>query len=78
MVFRDNNTFVLQPTDYIIGPASGNPNLCLSWPKALPPSSDGVDWQLGMECVLRNFLLLMIHYRSAVLAYGVLCVEVSR
>ncbi|KAL4062199.1 aspartic peptidase domain-containing protein [Scleroderma yunnanense] len=45
--FGDNNTFVLQPSDYIIGPASGNPNLCLSWPKALPPNSDGVDWQLG-------------------------------
>ncbi|KIM56909.1 hypothetical protein SCLCIDRAFT_1219943 [Scleroderma citrinum Foug A] len=46
--FGDNNTFVLQPTDYIIGPASGNPNLCLSWPKASPPSSDGIDWQLGV------------------------------
>ncbi|KAI5989635.1 acid protease [Pisolithus orientalis] len=45
--FGDNNTFVLQPTDYIIGPAASNPGLCLSWPKALPPSSDGVDWQLG-------------------------------
>ncbi|KAI0635942.1 acid protease [Trametes polyzona] len=39
--------FVLQPTDYLIGPASGNPNLCLSWPRALPPSSDGIDWQFG-------------------------------
>ncbi|KAI6133594.1 acid protease [Pisolithus croceorrhizus] len=45
--FGDNNTFVLQPTDYIIGPASSSPGLCLSWPKASPPSSDGVDWQLG-------------------------------
>ncbi|KAI8980194.1 acid protease [Trametes punicea] len=40
--------FVLQPTDYLIGPASGNPNMCLSWPRALPPSSDGLDWQLGV------------------------------
>ncbi|KAI0833486.1 acid protease [Trametes gibbosa] len=39
--------FVLQPTDYLIGPASGNPNLCLSWPRASPPSTDGIDWQLG-------------------------------
>ncbi|RPD60100.1 acid protease [Lentinus tigrinus ALCF2SS1-7] len=39
--------FTLQPTDYLIGPASGNPNLCLSWPRALPPSSDGIDWQIG-------------------------------
>ncbi|EJF64945.1 acid protease [Dichomitus squalens LYAD-421 SS1] len=39
--------FVLQPTDYIIGPAAENPNLCLSWPRALPPSSDGIDWQFG-------------------------------
>ncbi|KAG6333273.1 hypothetical protein ID866_5815 [Astraeus odoratus] len=44
---RDNNTFVLQPSDYIIGPAASNPNLCLSWPRALPPSADGIDWQLG-------------------------------
>jgi hypothetical protein len=39
--------FVLEPTDYIIGPAEGNPDLCLSWPKAAPPSADGVDWLLG-------------------------------
>ncbi|KAI0359850.1 acid protease [Trametes cingulata] len=39
--------FVMQPTDFLIGPASGNPNLCLSWPRAIPPSSDGIDWQLG-------------------------------
>ncbi|CDO73707.1 hypothetical protein BN946_scf185015.g35 [Trametes cinnabarina] len=39
--------FVLEPTDYLIGPAAGNPALCLSWPQALPPSSDGIDWQLG-------------------------------
>ncbi|OBZ72451.1 Aspartic protease [Grifola frondosa] len=39
--------FTLQPTDYLIGPASGNPDLCLTWPRALPPSSDGLDWQLG-------------------------------
>ncbi|KAH7927926.1 acid protease [Leucogyrophana mollusca] len=45
--FGQGNTFVLQPSDYMIGPAAGNPELCLTWPKALPPSSDGVDWQLG-------------------------------
>jgi len=39
--------YTLLPMDYIIGPASGNPNLCLSWPMALPPNSDGVDWQMG-------------------------------
>ncbi|KAH9481352.1 Aspartic protease [Psilocybe cubensis] len=39
--------YSISPTDYIIGPASGNPNLCLSWPLALPPSSDGIDWQFG-------------------------------
>ncbi|KAI0925766.1 hypothetical protein AcW1_008107 [Taiwanofungus camphoratus] len=39
--------FTLQPTDYLIGPASGDPELCLTWPAALPPSSDGIDWQLG-------------------------------
>ncbi|KAF8149990.1 aspartic peptidase domain-containing protein [Crassisporium funariophilum] len=39
--------YTLQATDYIIGPASGNPNLCLSWPRALPPNSDGIDWQMG-------------------------------
>jgi hypothetical protein len=39
---------VLEPTDYIIGPAEGNPDLCLSWPKASPPSADGIDWLLGI------------------------------
>jgi hypothetical protein len=39
--------FTLQPTDYLIGPASGNPNLCLSWPRALPPGTDAIDWQMG-------------------------------
>ncbi|KAG2157883.1 acid protease [Suillus bovinus] len=43
----DGTKFVLEPTDYIIGPAEGNPDLCLSWPKAAPPSADGVDWLLG-------------------------------
>ncbi|KAG1747197.1 acid protease [Suillus paluster] len=45
--FGEGNSFVLEPTDYIIGPAEGNPDLCLSWPKASPPSADGVDWLLG-------------------------------
>ena len=44
--FRGKN-YTLQPTDYIIGPASGNPDLCLTWPRALPPNSDGIDWQMG-------------------------------
>ncbi|TFK40330.1 acid protease [Crucibulum laeve] len=48
MAFTFGNTnYTLQPSDYLIGPASGNPNLCLSWPRALPPSSDAVDWQIG-------------------------------
>ncbi|KAF8589817.1 acid protease [Ramaria rubella] len=37
----------LQPSDYLIGPTQGDPNLCLSWPIALPPSADGLDWHLG-------------------------------
>jgi hypothetical protein len=40
-------TYTLQPTDYMIGPVSGNPEICLSWPRALPPSPDGIDWQFG-------------------------------
>ncbi|KAJ6619714.1 aspartic peptidase domain-containing protein [Mycena sp. CBHHK59/15] len=39
--------YTLQPTDYLIGPASGNPKICLTWPRALSPSSDGIDWQFG-------------------------------
>ncbi|KAJ7593038.1 acid protease [Mycena floridula] len=39
--------YTLQPTDYILGRALGNPNLCLSWIRALPPSPDGIDWQMG-------------------------------
>ncbi|KAJ7035013.1 aspartic peptidase domain-containing protein [Mycena alexandri] len=40
-------TYTLEPTDYLIGPASGNPQVCLSWPRALSPSPDGIDWQFG-------------------------------
>jgi len=40
-------TYTLEPTDYLIGPASGNPKTCLTWPRALSPSADGIDWQFG-------------------------------
>ena len=33
----------------MIGPASGDLNLCLSWPIATPPSPDGIDWQIGLS-----------------------------
>jgi hypothetical protein len=46
-LFFGKNEYILQPTDYMIGPASGNPNLCLSWPKATSPSPYGIDWQIG-------------------------------
>lgn len=39
--------FEMLPTDYLRGPTSGNPNLCLSWLISFPPNSDGVDWQFG-------------------------------
>jgi len=39
--------YTLLPSDYIIGPTAGDPALCLAWPKASPPSPDGIDWQLG-------------------------------
>lgn len=39
--------YTLLPSDYIIGPTSGEPELCLTWPKASPPSPDGIDWQIG-------------------------------
>lgn len=42
-----SSNYTLQPSDYLIGPTSGNPNLCLSWPRAMPPSPDGIEWQLG-------------------------------
>ncbi|CCM00093.1 uncharacterized protein FIBRA_02120 [Fibroporia radiculosa] len=41
------SNYTLQPTDYLIGPTSTDPYYCLAWPAALPPSSDGIDWQLG-------------------------------
>jgi len=46
-LFFGEYQYILQPTDYLIGPASGDPNLCLSWPIATPPSQDGIDWQIG-------------------------------
>ena len=39
--------YTLLPSDYLIGPTAGEPELCLTWPKASPPSSDGIDWQMG-------------------------------
>jgi len=39
--------YTLLPEDYLIGPTSDNPNMCLSWPKAHQPQSDGIDWQFG-------------------------------
>jgi len=44
--FNEKN-YTLLPEDYLIGPVSTDTVLCLSWPQATPPSSDGVDWQLG-------------------------------
>jgi hypothetical protein len=41
------NAYTLLPSDYMIGPTSSVPELCLTWPKASPPSSDGIDWQIG-------------------------------
>ena len=41
------NNYTLLPSDYIIGPTSSVPELCLAWPKASAPSSDGIDWQIG-------------------------------
>ncbi|KAK0536241.1 hypothetical protein OC835_002081 [Tilletia horrida] len=40
----------LLPTQYLIGPASGNPNLCFSWLAASLdlPSADGVGWTFGI------------------------------
>lgn len=46
VTFSDKS-YTLLPSDYIIGPTSGEPALCLAWPKASPPSSDGIDWQFG-------------------------------
>jgi len=42
-----HNNFTLQPTDYLIGPTSGQPSLCLAWPRAAVDIGDGIDWQLG-------------------------------
>jgi len=39
--------YTLLPSDYLIGPTVAEPELCLTWPKASPPSSDGIDWQMG-------------------------------
>ncbi|KAI0264506.1 aspartic peptidase domain-containing protein [Gloeopeniophorella convolvens] len=48
MAFTFNEeSYTLLPSDYIIGPTAGEPELCLTWPKASPPSPDGIDWQIG-------------------------------
>ncbi|KAI0303828.1 aspartic peptidase domain-containing protein, partial [Multifurca ochricompacta] len=47
MTFTFRQNYTLLPSNYIIGPTAGEPALCLTWPKASPPSSDGIDWQIG-------------------------------
>ncbi|KAF9267714.1 acid protease [Marasmius fiardii PR-910] len=42
-----SRNFTLQPVHYLIGPTAGNPRLCLSWPRAVAPTPDAVDWLLG-------------------------------
>ncbi|KAF8269569.1 aspartic peptidase domain-containing protein [Lactarius quietus] len=66
--FRRNYT--LLPSNYLIGPTSGEPALCLTWPKASPPSPDGIDWQIGsaflqtVYTVFRRSLLSSAFIRS--------------
>ncbi|KAI5122288.1 hypothetical protein M0805_002367 [Coniferiporia weirii] len=45
--FGSQGNFTLQPTDYLIGPVLSDPSFCLSWPRAVQNSGDGIDWQLG-------------------------------
>ncbi|QRV75117.1 aspartyl protease [Ceratobasidium sp. AG-Ba] len=40
-------SYVLQPRDYIFARVEDPPNMCLAWPRAMAPSNDGLDWQLG-------------------------------
>jgi hypothetical protein len=47
--YSSGRNYTVDPSDYLIGPTSGNPNLCLAWPHASPPSSDGIDWQIGQS-----------------------------
>ncbi|KAF8604261.1 acid protease [Ceratobasidium sp. AG-I] len=42
-----NRNYTLQPHDYIYARVQDPPNMCLAWPVATAPSSDGIDWQLG-------------------------------
>jgi len=39
--------YVLQPSEWLVGRVSTNTQECLAWPVALPPSGDGIGWQLG-------------------------------
>jgi hypothetical protein len=50
--------YTLQPSDYLIGPTIGDPDLCLTWPRASPPSSDGIDWQIGSKFIFPTNLNL--------------------
>ncbi|CAE6465155.1 unnamed protein product [Rhizoctonia solani] len=45
--------YTLQPHDYIFARVLDPANMCLAWPRATAPSSDGIDWQLGTP-FLRN------------------------
>ena len=72
-----SRVFTLQPTDYLIGPTIGNPDLCLSWPQATVPSGDGIDWQFGEhDFRVQFYALLMIlqvrrSYRRSTASSGI-------
>ncbi|CEH16404.1 Aspartyl protease [Ceraceosorus bombacis] len=58
--FGPQRNFTLLPSDYLIGPAVGNPYLCLAWPAAVPASPDGVDWILGQAFMRAQYSIFSL------------------
>lgn len=45
----------LQPSEWMIGRASGTTSMCLAWPMISPPGADGIDWQLGTPFLKKTY-----------------------
>lgn len=78
-----DQNFTLLPSDYLIGPTAASPTLCLSWPKASPPSSDGIDWQIGAAFLRTVYTIFRcVHngldsYMSSLGLMRILCVATA-
>ncbi len=51
---QSGRALVLEPSDWLIGRVEDT-SMCLAWPIVLPPSADGIDWQLGTPFLRKTY-----------------------